>query len=325
MKIIFSVLLVLFHFCYIYAQVENTPIKECTILMPPIEERTVFCAGCQYWPNGRVPYKFHNNVTTAQRNAMLSAMAIWEAVANIDFVKKSSADPNYILIQDGDGNNSALGMSGGQQIINIYNWNWTYIMCHELAHALGFYHEQSRPDRDSYVIVLDGTNGNIDNVCNDGNGQFNPENTGITPNIPYDYSSIMHYSKDAFVGCSDNPDLCYPDNGCESAGLTIQTIDINFQDSIGNRDYLSYSDALMMSFVYPYSNYRFVNKSIVNSANTATHIYNALNDFTTTINSLTSIPDNSDVWIMPGDYIGAEGTYSKPMTLKAPYSGVVLR
>lgn len=77
-------------------------------------------------------------------------MAIWESVANVDFVPRDG-QPDYLRIKDAGFNNSYVGPRGGAQIVNIYNWNYPMIMCHELAHAIGFYHEQSRPDRDNYL------------------------------------------------------------------------------------------------------------------------------------------------------------------------------
>ncbi|XP_016525423.1 high choriolytic enzyme 2-like [Poecilia formosa] len=59
-------------------------------------------------------------------------------------------------------------------------------------HALGFQHEQNRSDRDSYVRI------NWQNIIPDTAYNFNKHDTNNL-NTPYDYSSIMHYGKDAFA------------------------------------------------------------------------------------------------------------------------------
>ena len=43
---------------------------------------------------------------------------------------------------------------GGQELSIGNRCNRKGIIVHELLHALGFWHEQSRPDRDSYVRVF---------------------------------------------------------------------------------------------------------------------------------------------------------------------------
>ncbi|KAA3663365.1 MAG: hypothetical protein DWQ04_10870, partial [Chloroflexi bacterium] len=105
-----------------------------------------------FWTNSIVPYEFNANVTEANQQRAIDAMAEWEAVANVDFVPRTN-EANYIHIQSSTGNNSRVGMQGGEQIININNLNRRFIIAHELAHALGMWHEQSRTDRDSYVGV----------------------------------------------------------------------------------------------------------------------------------------------------------------------------
>jgi hypothetical protein len=65
---------------------------------------------------------------------------------------------------------------------------------HEFIHAIGFTHEQNRPDRDSYVDVK---YKNI--IGGDSNGNFRKRTSDwLTYDIPYDGKSVMHYK--AFNG-----------------------------------------------------------------------------------------------------------------------------
>ena len=65
---------------------------------------------------------------------------------------------------------------------------------HELGHVVGFWHEQSRPDRDEYINVL------TDNIANSRLSQFEKlsEEEINSLGVGYDYNSIMHYDHDAF-------------------------------------------------------------------------------------------------------------------------------
>ncbi|MEQ2207446.1 hypothetical protein XENOCAPTIV_012562 [Xenoophorus captivus] len=63
---------------------------------------------------------------------------------------------------------------------------------HELNHALGFQHEQTRSDRNSYVRI------NWGNIIPQSAYNFYKHNINHL-NTPYDYSSIMHYGRDAFA------------------------------------------------------------------------------------------------------------------------------
>ena len=50
---------------------------------------------------------------------------------------------------------SKVGRQGGEQIISIGpGCVHKYIIMHELMHAVGFFHENTRYDRDQYVKVL---------------------------------------------------------------------------------------------------------------------------------------------------------------------------
>lgn len=57
---------------------------------------------------------------------------------------------------DNQGCYSSVGKRGGRQTINYPQWclDSHGSTMHEMYHALGFYHEQSRYDRDNYVTIM---------------------------------------------------------------------------------------------------------------------------------------------------------------------------
>jgi len=63
---------------------------------------------------------------------------------------------------------------------------------HELLHAAGLYHEQSRQDRDSYVTI------NYQNMASSSYSQFDKQ-SGNYYSTNYDYYSIMHYAANDFT------------------------------------------------------------------------------------------------------------------------------
>lgn len=65
---------------------------------------------------------------------------------------------------------------------------------HEMLHAVGFWHEQSRPDRDRHVGVQwhNIEAGREDNFARYSRGEVS------TLQLDYDLGSIMHYQSTAF-------------------------------------------------------------------------------------------------------------------------------
>ena len=77
-------------------------------------------------------------------------------------------------------------------------------IAHEVGHSIGFFHEQSRPDRDDYVVV------NEDNVEPDVLGNYKKRTPDLVfTNVSYDLKSIMHYG--AYVSTNS---LVIPHNVC---------------------------------------------------------------------------------------------------------------
>ncbi|HPF40054.1 MAG TPA: M12 family metallopeptidase [Phycisphaerae bacterium] len=186
-----------------------------------------------HWPDGVVPYTFDSSVNSTNKQLMRDAMDAWEAVADVHFVPRTS-ETNYVEIFSGSGNWSYVGVVGGKQQISIYNWTYQFIMMHELAHCLGVWHEQSRPDRDTYVQIESG------NIQSGMEHNFDKQ-SGAGTDGSYDFDSIMHYGQCAFADCA-----------CSSSCRTITVLAPNqsWQSLIGQRSHLSTGDAATMETIY---------------------------------------------------------------------------
>ena len=79
------------------------------------------------------------------------------------------------------------------------------VIIHEILHALGFFHEHSRPDRDQHVDI------NYDNVREGMNHNFMKLNSRewFNMSIPYDTGSVLHYSGYAFAADKSIPSVTY--------------------------------------------------------------------------------------------------------------------
>ncbi len=147
------------------------------------------------WNNGIVRYKISAGMSSYVRKNIRTAMVIMQQETCLTFVSVNSGD--YIEFVNTDtGCYSPVGRQIGRQIINLENPNCNSVglILHEIMHAIGFWHEQSRPDRDQYVNIHN------ENIIPSDRSQFmKRKNTEINSlNSTYDYGSIMHYPDTAF-------------------------------------------------------------------------------------------------------------------------------
>lgn len=156
----------------------------------------VLITGNQFrWPNCVVPYTIDSALTNQAR--VTDAIKHWEANTRFTFVLRTAANeasyPDWVTFRPGSGCSSSVGKRGGQQFVNLAAGCTTGNTIHEIGHAVGLWHEQSREDRDSFVTIawaniLSGTEHNFNQHITDG------DDVG-----GYDYGSIMHYPRDAFT------------------------------------------------------------------------------------------------------------------------------
>ncbi|XP_071760146.2 low choriolytic enzyme-like [Centroberyx gerrardi] len=149
------------------------------------------------WPKsayGRVeiPFIIHAKYNTLERNEILNAMKDFHSKTCIRFIPRVR-QRIYISFEPKYGCFSSLGRIGDKQVVSLSRFGCVRhgIIQHELLHALGFYHEHTRSDRDRYVRI------NWQYIKDYYVHNFKTKDTNNL-NTPYDYSSILHYGRTAF-------------------------------------------------------------------------------------------------------------------------------
>lgn len=149
----------------------------------------------QLWPNGRIPYTISSQYSSYSRSQIAASMQEYSTHTCIQWVPKTNNDVNYIYIFPDRGCYSMVGKIGGKQSLSLgAGCIQKGIIIHELMHAVGFFHEQSRTDRDDFITIL------WNNIQPGMQGQFEKYGQGTIQSLgtTYDYSSIMHYGGKAF-------------------------------------------------------------------------------------------------------------------------------
>nr|XP_006817457.1 PREDICTED: uncharacterized protein LOC102803652 [Saccoglossus kowalevskii] len=193
-----------------------------------------------YWTDTVIHFVFDRNPPNASsldengRRIVRNALKYLEEATMACIRFKEGVADDYISIINGDGCWSYIGRIGGKQELSLYDGNdgsclRDGIIKHQALHALGFFHEHSRYDRDDYIEIQ------WDNIKPEYEGNFWKEYNMDLQSTMYDYGSIMHYGLYDFA---------------IDPALPTMVLLQEYDGEVGQTNYISWTDYYEVRTIY---------------------------------------------------------------------------
>lgn len=184
-----------------YQVIDGQAIWQGDIILGPIDAQgkpsneraaSIIAGQNRRWPNNVVPYTIASDLPDKPR--VETAAKAWSEATPFQVVPRTD-EPNYVEFRrtTAASCSSNVGMIGGRQFINLPDNCPIASIIHEIGHAIGLFHTQSREDRNMFIRVRTES---IDqaSVSNYDQQIANADDAG-----PYAYDSIMHYGNTGFA------------------------------------------------------------------------------------------------------------------------------
>lgn len=155
------------------------------------------------WPGRVIPYEV--TAELLNDNRLRSAIQDWNSSTSVQFKdytdEQEKPKDRVLFVRMPECSASQVGKQGGVQPIWISDLCTTGNILHELGHAAGLWHEQSRKDREDFVRI------EWNNIAPVDRTNFTQRIHDGRDILSYDYGSLMHYPSNAFAINSSLPTI----------------------------------------------------------------------------------------------------------------------